>query len=89
MAAFHPLRIARREQLTDDAVALTLQVPGELAERFRYAAGQHLTIRHHDVSGAELRRTYSVCAPPRAAARSANSPSAYGTSPAAPSPATR
>ncbi|MFD7509485.1 2Fe-2S iron-sulfur cluster-binding protein [Streptomyces sp. NPDC059853] len=64
MAAFHPLRIVRREQLTDDAVALTLRVPGELAERFRYAAGQHLTVRHHDAAGAELRRTYSVCAPP-------------------------
>ncbi|MFB7761811.1 2Fe-2S iron-sulfur cluster-binding protein [Streptomyces xiamenensis] len=63
MAAFHPLRIAAREQLTEDAVALTLAVPEPLGDIFRYVPGQHLTIRHHDASGAELRRTYSVSGP--------------------------
>ena len=59
--AFTPLRVAAVDRLTADAVALTFEVPPERAEEFRFAPGQHLTLRLvHD--GQDLRRTYSVCA---------------------------
>ncbi|MBH1934704.1 2Fe-2S iron-sulfur cluster binding domain-containing protein [Streptomyces sp. AV19] len=57
---FHPLRISAVDPLTDDAVALTFEVPEELREEFRHAPGQHLALRRR-VEGTEVRRTYSVC----------------------------
>jgi ring-1,2-phenylacetyl-CoA epoxidase subunit PaaE len=50
------------DQITDDAVALTLDVPGDLLELFRFAPGQHLALVRNDVAG-EVRRSYSVCSP--------------------------
>ncbi|WP_461029025.1 FAD-binding oxidoreductase, partial [Streptomyces sparsus] len=60
---FHPLRVAAVEPLTDDAVAVTFEVPPELRETFRHVPGQHITLRRHGRSVAEVRRTYSVCTP--------------------------
>nr|BBD17751.1 epoxidase complex component [Streptomyces sp.] len=60
---WHRLRVADVERLTDDAVAITLDVPGPLAETFAHRAGQHVTVRHM-LDGRELRRSYSVCPPP-------------------------
>lgn len=64
-ATFHPLRVAEVEPLTEEAVAVTFDVPPELREEFAYAAGQHLTLRTGDGSSAkpELRRSYSICTP--------------------------
>jgi ring-1,2-phenylacetyl-CoA epoxidase subunit PaaE len=62
MARFHPLPVAAVDRLTDDSVALTLTVPPELREEFRYAAGQHLALRR-TADGKEIRRTYSICSP--------------------------
>ncbi|MEW2550166.1 2Fe-2S iron-sulfur cluster-binding protein [Streptomyces zhihengii] len=59
---FHPLRVGAVEQLTDDAVAVTFDVPPELRETFRHIPGQHLALRQI-VGGEEIRRTYSICAP--------------------------
>ena len=42
---FHPLRVASVEKLTDDAVAVTFDVPAELAEDYGFAPGQALTLR--------------------------------------------
>ena len=42
---FHPLGVARIERLTDDAVAVTFDVPPELAEEYHFAPGQALTLR--------------------------------------------
>ena len=36
---FHPLTVAKVEQLTDDAVAVTFDVPAELAEDYRFKPG--------------------------------------------------
>ena len=44
-SVFHPLRVAEVERLTDDAVAVTFDVPPELREEFRFQAGQHVSIR--------------------------------------------
>jgi ring-1,2-phenylacetyl-CoA epoxidase subunit PaaE len=61
-AVFHPLRVADVERLTDDAVAVTFDVPEELAEDYRFVQGQHLTVRT-DLAGDDVRRNYSICAP--------------------------
>jgi ring-1,2-phenylacetyl-CoA epoxidase subunit PaaE len=61
-SVFHPLRVASIERLTDDAVAVTFDVPPELREQFRFRAGQHVSIRS-PVAGDEVRRNYSICAP--------------------------
>jgi ring-1,2-phenylacetyl-CoA epoxidase subunit PaaE len=60
--AFHELSVARVEQLTEDAVAVTFDVPPELAEDYRFAPGQALTLRRLDGDRDE-RRSYSICAP--------------------------
>jgi ring-1,2-phenylacetyl-CoA epoxidase subunit PaaE len=59
-ATFHSLRVAAIDELTDDAVALTFDVPPELAGEFTFQHGQHLSIR----GGDDVRRSYSICTPP-------------------------
>jgi ring-1,2-phenylacetyl-CoA epoxidase subunit PaaE len=59
---FHPLSVTEVARLTDDAVAVTLDVPAELADRFGYLPGQHVTMRLF-VDGTDVRRSYSICAP--------------------------
>ncbi len=61
-AVFHPLRVASVEPLTDDAVAITFEVPDELREAYTFTQGQHLTVRT-EIGGVEVRRNYSICAP--------------------------
>jgi ring-1,2-phenylacetyl-CoA epoxidase subunit PaaE len=61
-AAFHPLRVASVERLTEDSVVLSFAVPVDLAAEYRYTAGQHVTLRAV-VDGQDVRRTYSLCAP--------------------------
>jgi ring-1,2-phenylacetyl-CoA epoxidase subunit PaaE len=60
--AFHRLKVARVERLTDDAVAVTFDVPADLAEEYRFQPGQALTLRRADGDRDE-RRSYSICAP--------------------------
>jgi ring-1,2-phenylacetyl-CoA epoxidase subunit PaaE len=57
---FHPLTVATVDRLTEDAVAVTFDVPEELREDYAFAAGQSLTLRRI-VDGSEYRRTYSIC----------------------------
>ena len=59
---FHALRVAAVERLCDDAVAVTFDVPDDLADRYAFRPGQSLTVRHTG-KGADERRTYSICAP--------------------------
>ncbi|WP_395694855.1 1,2-phenylacetyl-CoA epoxidase subunit PaaE [Nocardioides sp.] len=61
-ATFHPLRVAAIDELTEDAVALTFDVPPDLAGQFAFEPGQHLSIR----GGDDVRRSYSICTPPSA-----------------------
>ncbi|WNV76787.1 1,2-phenylacetyl-CoA epoxidase subunit PaaE [Geodermatophilus sp. DSM 44513] len=59
---FHRLTVASVERLTDDAVAVTFDVPEELAGEYAFRPGQALTLRrvHGD---RDERRSYSICAP--------------------------
>ncbi|MEV5571986.1 1,2-phenylacetyl-CoA epoxidase subunit PaaE [Spirillospora sp. NPDC052269] len=59
---FHRLRIAGVERLCADAVAVTFDVPPELAEEFAFRPGQALTLRRIE-DGRDERRSYSICAP--------------------------
>lgn len=62
---FHELTVEAVEPLTEDAVRIVLTVPEPLREAYRYTAGQHLTIRYSAPgTGEQLRRSYSLCAPP-------------------------
>ena len=60
MSKFHKLPIARVERETRDAIAITFAVPDMLRDQFRFAHGQHLTLRA-TISGADVRRSYSIC----------------------------
>ena len=68
MATFHELSVAKVERLTDDAVAVTFDVPDELRGDFDFGAGQSLTLRRR-TDGTEHRRSYSICAPAGSAPR--------------------
>ncbi|HET6294791.1 MAG TPA: 1,2-phenylacetyl-CoA epoxidase subunit PaaE [Kribbella sp.] len=59
-ATFHPLRVAAIDAITEDSVAITFDVPAELAAEYEFMAGQHLTVRR---AGDEVRRSYSICSP--------------------------
>ncbi len=61
-AVFHELRVSAVDPLTDDAVALTFEVPPELRDAYRHVQGQHLSVRC-PACGDDLRRSYSVCTP--------------------------
>src|SRR5438045_3104840 len=59
-ATFHELRIAEVESLCEDAVAVTFEVPEDLAAEYAFRPGQTLTLRRI-VDGADERRSYSIC----------------------------
>lgn len=59
---FHTLAVADVTRLCDDAVAVTFDVPAELADVFAFRPGQSLTLRRL-VDGRDERRSYSICAP--------------------------
>jgi ring-1,2-phenylacetyl-CoA epoxidase subunit PaaE len=60
MSKFYPLRVAGVRNETRDTIAVTFDVPPELAESFKYQQGQHLTLRAL-IGGEDLRRSYSIC----------------------------
>jgi 3-ketosteroid 9alpha-monooxygenase subunit B len=61
--AYHQLRIAKIVQETPDARSFVLEVPDDLADRFRYRAGQFLTFRVPHDQGA-FNRCYSLSSAP-------------------------
>ncbi len=67
-ARFHTLTVAAVERLSDDAVAVTFDVPEDLRDAYDFDAGQSLTLRRID------RRARSTAAPTRSARRSGRAP---------------
>ncbi len=59
-ARFHPLAVAEVERLTDDAVAVTFDVPRDLWDEYGFEPGQHLTLRA-TINGEDVRQSYSIC----------------------------
>jgi ring-1,2-phenylacetyl-CoA epoxidase subunit PaaE len=60
MLTYHPLRISELRPEGSEAVCVTLDVPDELRDTFRFAPGQHIGVRA-TIDGQEVRRTYSIC----------------------------
>jgi len=63
--SYHPLRIAKIIQETPDARSFVLDVPADLADKFRYRAGQFLTFKVPHGEGA-FNRCYSLSSAPEA-----------------------
>lgn len=63
-ATFHALRVLRVAPLTKDSVEVTFDVPEDLRGQFDYLPGQHVALRAQ-IEGDDLRRSYSICRPPR------------------------
>jgi ring-1,2-phenylacetyl-CoA epoxidase subunit PaaE len=61
-AVFHPLTVAAVEPLTDDAVAITFDIPEGLKDDYAFTQGQHITVRT-ELAGDDVRRNYSICSP--------------------------
>ncbi|MES2129609.1 MAG: 1,2-phenylacetyl-CoA epoxidase subunit PaaE [Pseudomonadota bacterium] len=60
MSKFYPLTVKKVANETRDAIAVTFDVPPELAAAFAYQQGQHLTLRTH-IDEEDVRRSYSIC----------------------------
>ena len=60
---FHALEIEEIIPETDEAMSIRFKVPPELAETFRFKAGQHLTLMGI-IGEEEVRRNYSLCTAP-------------------------
>ena len=61
---FYSLKVKDVRPETADCVSVSLEVPSELEESFRFAPGQYLTFRRH-FDGSEVRRSYSICSSPK------------------------
>jgi ring-1,2-phenylacetyl-CoA epoxidase subunit PaaE len=59
-AELHPLRVSAIDELTEDAVAITFEVPPELRDDYAFVHGQHVSVRGSD----DVRRSFSICTPP-------------------------
>ena len=63
MAQFYKLNIKDIYIETDDTSVVSLDVPVHLQSVFKYAQGQHLTLKA-DIAGEDVRRSYSLCSSP-------------------------
>lgn len=63
MSRFYKIKIKKIIRETPDCVSLSLDVPDDLKEIFRYNQGQYLTFRRSE-NGEEVRRSYSLCSSP-------------------------
>lgn len=63
-SAFHLLTIAEIVDETVEAKSIRFAVPGDLADEFAFAPGQHLTLKA-DIGGEDVRRNYSLCVAPQ------------------------
>lgn len=60
---FYSLPIQRVWNETQDAVAISFDVPDKLRDVFRYKHGQYITLKT-DIGGLQERRAYSLCSSP-------------------------
>ena len=60
---FHRLTVDDLRRESADAISMTFAIPRDLAEDYRFAPGQYLTLRS-TLDGEEVRRSYSICSGP-------------------------
>lgn len=63
MSRFHELRVNAINRETPEAISVGFEVPPELKEDFKFAAGQYLTLEK-EIAGKKFRRSYSICTAP-------------------------
>ncbi len=63
MAKFHSVKVSDIYKETRDCSVVSLDIPQDLRESFKYNQGQHLTFRAM-IDGEDVRRTYSLCSSP-------------------------
>jgi ring-1,2-phenylacetyl-CoA epoxidase subunit PaaE len=63
MSRFHSLTVKEVTRETADCVSISFQIPAHLSNEFKYLQGQYITFKLN-VSGQEIRRSYSVCSSP-------------------------
>lgn len=63
MSNFHKLRVKTIDRETPQAVSIGFDVPRKLKRKFRFVAGQYLTIKKK-MDGEKIRRSYSICSSP-------------------------
>ena len=59
-AEFHTLTVHTIEPLTDEAVAVSFDIPDNIRHLFDHTPGQHVIVRA-DIDGEDVRRSYSIC----------------------------
>ena len=63
MNKFYSLEIQEINPLTSDSVEIKFDIPSDISEKFKFMAGQYITIRNN-INGEEIRRSYSLCSDP-------------------------
>ncbi|PKA82900.1 ring-1,2-phenylacetyl-CoA epoxidase subunit PaaE [Ulvibacter sp. MAR_2010_11] len=63
MSESHLLAVSQLNKETPNSVCITFEIPDALREKYRYKAGQYITIKYL-VDGKEIRRAYSICSAP-------------------------
>ena len=63
MRKYHPLIVSELHNETPDSVRVSLTVPEDVRDEFRFLPGQHLPMQIQ-LDGKPVRRTYSICSVP-------------------------
>src|SRR5690606_4880720 len=63
MAKFQSVKVLDIYRETKDCSVVSLDIPDDLKQDFKYSHGQHLTMRAV-IDGVEVRRSYSLCSSP-------------------------
>lgn len=62
-AVFHPLKIAKKQQLTKNTFLLEFEIPEVLKPDFQFEAGQYVTVRYQS-NGNDVQYDYSMTSAP-------------------------
>ncbi len=65
MTHFYPLSVSKVQNLSPASVAISFEIPENLATEFAFEAGQYITLKH-TIHGKEVRRAYSISSAPAA-----------------------
>lgn len=63
MPKFYPLKVKDLYKDTEQCSVIEFAIPEDLKGKFKYKAGQYLTLRE-TVNGEDIRRSYSLCSSP-------------------------
>lgn len=64
MSQFYKLRVKEIKRETDKCVTINFDIPDKLKEKFKFKAGQYITLKTL-INGKEVRRDYSICSSPK------------------------